>query len=94
MDVAKVKQLASKYSSLLAKLKAAMASAELLDADGDIDANLSNYAMILYVSARVDGESDEDASEYALISAMAKALAPGHGFNSERSQRAENGGRP
>ena len=24
----------------------------------------------------------------------AKVLAPGHGFNSERSQRAENGGRP
>ena len=23
-----------------------------------------------------------------------KVLAPGHGFNSERSQRAENGGRP
>ena len=23
-----------------------------------------------------------------------KALTPGHGFNSERSQRAENGGRP
>jgi len=26
--------------------------------------------------------------------ALEKVLAPGHGFNSERSQRAENGGRP
>ena len=29
-----------------------------------------------------------------LAKAAIKALAPGHGFNSERSQRAENGGRP
>jgi len=26
--------------------------------------------------------------------ALLKVLVPGHGFNSERSQRAENGGRP
>ena len=31
---------------------------------------------------------------YTLAPEKRKALAPGHGFNSERSQRAENGGRP
>jgi hypothetical protein len=30
----------------------------------------------------------------AAIARLGKVLAPGHGFNSERSQRAENGGRP
>jgi len=31
---------------------------------------------------------------FELQEAQIKVLAPGHGFNSERSQRAENGGRP